>query len=225
MNIEIARRRYKEVLRVDVITNTQGDFLATHVPFKKLYVTRHADLVPADYNYPLSETEVYDRLITPRDDDQFVLVKGDSGTGKSHLIRWFQAMLMANKPDSEAVLFVRRNDNTLKGTIKQLLEMDEVKNLPDSQMYKKPVNAGASVPEDELKANIFYYYVSKIESDDGKGDNVKDLSEEERDRYFGKADRSHMIALFNNEANFSGFFRKAFGIVKSTTFPLIRFFV
>lgn len=200
MNIEIARRRYKEVLRVDVITNTQGDFLATHVPFKKLYVTRHADLVPADYNFPLSETEVYDRLITPRDDDQFVLVKGDSGTGKSHLIRWFQAMLMANKPDSEAVLFVRRNDNTLKGTIKQLLEMDEVKNLPDSQMYKKLVNAGASVPEDELKANIFYYYVSKIESDDGKGDNVKDLSEEERDRYFGKADRSHMIALFNNEA-------------------------
>ena len=199
MNIDIAKERYKEVLRVDVITNTQGDFLATHVPFKKLFVTRQADLTNNDKKHPLTEKEVYDKLITPRDDDQFVLVKGDSGAGKSHLIRWFQAMLMANKPDSEAVLFVRRNDNTLKGTIKQLLQMDEVKNLPDSQMYKKLVNAGASVPENELKANIFYYYVSKIESDDGKGDNVKDIKEEERIRFFGRGDRSHIIALFNNE--------------------------
>lgn len=200
MNIEIAKERYKEVLRVDVITNTQGDFLATHVPFKKLYVTKYAELTTEDYKKPLSEKEVYDLLVTPREDDQFVLVKGDSGTGKSHLIRWFQAMLMANKPDSEAVLFVRRNDNTLKGTIKQLLEMEEVKNLPDAQIYKKLVNAGAAVPEQELKSNIYYYYIAKIDSDDGKGDNIKQQNEEERERYFSRADRSHLSALFTNDA-------------------------
>ena len=125
MNIEIAKRRYKDVLRVDVITNTQSDFLATHVPAKKLYVTRYADLKSSDYKSPLTEEEVYEQVIAPKDDDQFILVKGESGTGKSHLIRWFDAMLEARKPETEAVLFVRRNDNTLKGTIRQLLQMEE----------------------------------------------------------------------------------------------------
>ena len=32
MNIEIARKRYMDVIRPDVMHNTQGDFLATHVP-------------------------------------------------------------------------------------------------------------------------------------------------------------------------------------------------
>ena len=30
-----------DVLRPDVMHNSQGDFLATHVPMKKLYVTEH----------------------------------------------------------------------------------------------------------------------------------------------------------------------------------------
>lgn len=199
MNIEIAKRRYKDVLRVDVITNTQSDFLATHVPAKKLYVTQHADLKSSDYKSPMTEEEVYDMLIAPKDDDQFILVKGESGTGKSHLIRWFDAMLEARKPESEAVLFVRRNDNTLKGTIRQLLQMDEVKTIANNQVYKKLVEAGANVPENELKANIYYHYIAKIETDDGKGDNVKDIGEDERKRYLGKADRGHLVNLMHND--------------------------
>ena len=41
MNIDIARKRYMDVIRPDVMHNSQGDFLATHVPMKKLYVTEH----------------------------------------------------------------------------------------------------------------------------------------------------------------------------------------
>ena len=200
MNIEIAKRRYKDVLRVDVITNTQSDFLATHVPAKKLYVTRYADLKSSDYKSPLTEEEVYEQVIAPKDDDQFILVKGESGTGKSHLIRWFDAMLEARKPETEAVLFVRRNDNTLKGTIRQLLQMEEVKSIADNQVYKRLLEAGANVSEDELKSNIYYYYIAKIETDDGKGDNVKEVSEDERKRYLGKADRSHLINLMKNDS-------------------------
>ena len=48
MNIEIAKQRYKSVFRPDVINNTKGDFLATHVPMKNLYVTSHADVTLQD---------------------------------------------------------------------------------------------------------------------------------------------------------------------------------
>ena len=54
MNIEVARVRYKNVFRPDVINNTQGDFLATHVPMKNLYVTDHADITPQDKKHPLN---------------------------------------------------------------------------------------------------------------------------------------------------------------------------
>ena len=41
MNIEVARQRYKEVFLPDVIDNSQGDFLAKHVPMKNLLLLDH----------------------------------------------------------------------------------------------------------------------------------------------------------------------------------------
>ena len=154
MNIEVAKVRYKNVFRPDVINNTQGDFLATHVPMKNLYVTDHAELTPQDRKHPLTEEEVFKQFFSPSDDDQFVLVKGVSGAGKSHLIRWFYTMLLLRKRDDEIVLPIRRAENTLKGTIKQLIEMPEVKNLPNKELYKKLVSASMTMPEIEVKNTI-----------------------------------------------------------------------
>ena len=92
MNIDIARKRYMDVLRPDVMHNSQGDFLATHVPMKKLYVTEHltdhAEIPEQDKKHPKNEEEIYAQFMEGKENDQFVLVIGDSGTGKSHLIRW-----------------------------------------------------------------------------------------------------------------------------------------
>lgn len=147
MNREIAMRRYRDVLRPDVINNSRGDFLATHVPMKNLYLTDHADLAEQDRKSSMTEEEIYELVLPLGEEDQFVLVKGPSGAGKSHLIRWFYTMLELRKPDSEIVLFIRRADNTLKGTIRQLIELPEVKELPDRELYKKLTSASTRVPE------------------------------------------------------------------------------
>ena len=191
MNKEIAENRYKTVLRMDVITNTQGDFLATHVPFKNLVITDHAELTRQEKQQTKTEEEAYLALIDPKDEDQFVLVKGSSGTGKSHLIRWFDAMIESRKPDNETVLFIKRNDNTLKGTIRQLLDMPEIQHIPNKEAYKRLLSAATTIPESELKATIYYNYLIKIESDDGKGD-IGDV------RRLSNVDRKHLIALMEN---------------------------
>lgn len=191
MNKEIAMRRYRDVLRPDVVNNSQGDFLATHVPMKNLYLTDHAELSDQDRKSPMTEEEVYELVLPLGEEDQFVLVKGASGAGKSHLIRWFYTMLELRKSDSEIVLFIRRADNTLKGTIRQLVELPEVRNLPNRELYKKLTSASTRIPEKELKNTIYYNFITLIESDDGTAGNGEE-------RMISNVDRKHLITLLQN---------------------------
>ncbi len=196
MNIEIARKRYMDVIRPDVMHNSLGDFLATHVPMKKLYVTEHltdqAGVPELDKKSPKTEEEVYELFMGEKEEDQFVLVIGDSGAGKSHLIRWMNTMLEIRKPDNEVVLPIRRVDNTLKGTIKQLIELPEVRELPDKELYKKLASATTTVPEKELKETLYYQFVIQITNDDGKAGDA------DGDRKISNVDRKHLIALLQN---------------------------
>jgi len=191
MNIEVARQRYKEVFLPDVIDNSQGDFLAKHVPMKNLLLLDHDEPNENDKKHILSEDTIYEQVFSPKEDDQFVLVKGASGAGKSHLIRWFESMLQIHKQDNEIVLYIRRADNTLKGTIRQLVELEEIKNLPNHDLYKKLASASTTIPELELKNTIYYAFINLIESDDGRGGD----SEE---RIISNVDRKHLIALLQN---------------------------
>lgn len=196
MNIDIARKRYMDVIRPDVMHNSKGDFLATHVPMKKLYVTKHltdhAEVPEQDKKYPKTEEEVYEQFMGEKEEDQFVLVIGDSGAGKSHLIRWINSMLEIRKSENEIVLPIRRADNTLKGTIRQLIELPEVKELPNRELYKKLASAATTVPERELKETIYYQFIIQITNDDGKA------GDDEGERKLSNVDRKHLIALLQN---------------------------
>lgn len=196
MNIDIARKRYMDVIRPDVMHNSKGDFLATHVPMKKLYVTEHltdhAEVPEQDKKHPKTEEEIYEQFMEEKEEDQFVLVIGDSGAGKSHLIRWIDSVLEIRKSESEIVLPIRRADNTLKGTIRQLIELPEVRELPNRELYKKLASAAATVPERELKETIYYQFVIQITNDDGKA------GDEEGERKLSNVDRKHLIALLQN---------------------------
>ena len=194
MNKNIAVNRYKEVLKVDVIANTDADFLATHVPFTNIQVTERLtpdiEVYDEDKNKKYSEEELLNNIVYSDDNDHFNLVLGSSGSGKSHLIRWLKAMFETRRPDNEAILFVRRNDNTLKGTIKQLLEIPEIQNLPNKETYKKLASASVSVPEEELKTIIYSNYITKIKNDN---ETITDDNHKINNMY-----RKCLVALLNN---------------------------
>lgn len=40
MNSEIAKSRIGEVIRIDTVTSTQADFLATHVPVQNIHIRK-----------------------------------------------------------------------------------------------------------------------------------------------------------------------------------------
>lgn len=188
MNSEIAKQRLSEVVRIDTITSSYGDFMATHVPFKQIQVQKKYDSGSANIK-TYTEEQVYQKIVlNPKNQHQFVMVIGSSGAGKSHLIRWFDAKIEKQKPENEVVLFVRRSDNTLKGTIKQLLEKPEVASIHNKDLYDRLVNATSTISENKLKNAIYHQFVEEIEDD--SGENVD---------YISNADRKRIAPLLNNE--------------------------
>lgn len=196
MNSEIVKSRINEVLRPDTMTTSRADFLATHVPLKNIELYSKFD--PKDitktvkFEEAKSEEDVFKQFISsPGDKHQFVLVMGESGAGKSHLIRWFNERLENAEHEEEVILFVRRSDNTLKGTIRQLLDKPEIANIGNREIYKRLVEATAVVDESKLKGEILSKFI--LEVDPGDGDDIEDDSEDRIDLSYN--DRRKLVAF------------------------------
>lgn len=188
MNSEIAKERISYVARPDSITTSDADFLATHVAVKKLKVLDKFDIAPMG-GKAFSEEDIFKQLIVnPEDKHQFIAVYGQSGTGKSHLIRWFAARYEQNKPKDEVVLFIRRSDNTLKGTIRQLLEKPEVQGINNKEVYERLAKAAVSVEENKLKDLIYHNFIIEIDND-----------LDDHDIQLGNVKKRKIVAFLNNE--------------------------
>lgn len=188
MNLSIAKERLSAVVKPDSITASQGDFLVTHVAIKKLVLLNKFEFAPSSKKYT-SENEIYKQLIlNPENKHQFIVVYGQSGTGKSHLIRWFEAKYKADRPEDEVVLFIRRSDNTLKGTIRQLLQKPEVQGISDKEMIKRLSNASVAVPEDKLKDMIYHNFIIEINNDN-----------DEQEITINNIKRKRLVAFLTNE--------------------------
>ncbi len=167
MNKQIALTRLKDVLNVDSINSTQADFLATHVPFRKIKVTN--DLSGTPTSEYISEDNVFNKYFNNSNmynEHQLIVVDGSSGSGKSHFIRWIEAKLSAIDLQNDVVLMIRRSDNTLKGTIKQFLNIEEVKNIKNKDIYERLVRANQNVSEQKFKYEIYHKFLVEIADDD-----------------------------------------------------------
>ena len=188
MDVTIARERLASVVKPDSITYSQGDFLATHVAVQRLRLVNKFDVAPSE-GREYSEEEVYRKFILNKENKhQFIAVYGQSGTGKSHLIRWFEAKYRHNKPAQEVVLFIRRSDNTLKGTIRQLLDMPEVQEIANKDAYDRLLKAAAYEDENKLKGRLYHEVLNEVEHD-----------EEDRSIHLKNIERKRLIAFLNNE--------------------------
>jgi len=185
MNSQIAKKRISDVIRVDTITSSRADFLATHVEVKNIQLTKSYD---GKTEKILSEQEALNQYVfNPNNQHQLILVVGLSGTGKSHLIRWFSTRLDSIHAENEVVLFIRRSDNSLKGTIKQLLDLEEVAQIPNKDIYDRLVRASSVIDEKKLKSTIYHQFIVEIEND-------------ENDEILSNNKKKRLAALLKNDA-------------------------
>ena len=188
MNINIAKKRYQDVFRVDSIAVNDWDFMATHIPFKQIiYRTTFKN---NEYQ-EISEEKIFHNLFLEEDKSdkhQFIVVDGSSGSGKSHFIRWIDAQLKVHELDNNnEILLIRRSDNTLKGTIRQLLELDTIKALKDNERYKRLIKANQTISESKFKDEILFKFVIELNDNDANDIELSSLK------------RKRLAALLKND--------------------------
>ncbi len=195
MNIDIAKLRINQVIQADTNANSEADFLATHIPFEGIKIKTGGSAV--DEFTQIAEEQLFERYIkAPGDTHQLIVIYGSSGSGKSHLIRWFASKFASFDHENETVLYIRRNDNSLKGTIRQLLELDEIKDIPNRDLYKKLSEAGQNIGTEELKNKIYFTFLSKIRSDE-------DTS------ILSRIEKTKLLALLSNQEFQDRFFHSS----------------
>lgn len=181
MNSQIAKKRIGDVIRVDTITNNQSDFMATHVEIKNIQLSK--SYAGRSEKILTEEDALNQYVLNPSNRHQLILVVGLNGTGKSHLIRWFSTKLFRLCPENEVILFIRRSDNSLRGTIKQLLELEEVAHIPNKEVYDRLVRASTIIDDKKLKDMIYQNFIVEILNDDKMMQQARD----EMNRYIYNA--------------------------------------
>ena len=137
MNSEVALKRRHDLLAVDAVNTSNNDFLMTHVPMNRIVPLKQFEIVPKTDRQIDEETVFSEFACNPENLHQLVVIYGESGTGKSHFIRWLKNRVEAQHADNEVIVFIRRENNTLNSTIQQLLQLPEVQELNDIERYKK----------------------------------------------------------------------------------------
>ncbi len=173
--------QYKSVMeryaiKTDDMATEDAYFMATHMPFSKLAVYEGGRTQSAPKMY--SEDEVFSRLVyNPNDEHRMIIVRGDNGTGKSHLIRFLKAKFENSpatvyNPATEQLIFLRRLNNSVRGVFSQLIEQDVIKDPAVCQKIKKFIDSSDSKDESAFLTDILYSYIAAV-SNDQTGDTYK----------------------------------------------------
>ncbi|AYB46272.1 hypothetical protein [Paenibacillus lautus] len=165
MTMEQWTRRIGEVIKVEAKDTGYADFLATHKEFANILVAGTRET--KDQAKSMKEDELFRLFMDQREQHQFYLVKGDNGTGKSHLIRWLKEKYMQSiSSDKESVLFISRAQSTLRGALEQIIQANLLQDETLTDNLKKLVNANEHLSSEGLKQRILHHFAIAVQQDD-----------------------------------------------------------
>lgn len=156
-------------IKTDDMATEDAYFMATHMPFSQLEVYRggRTSSAPTFKN----EKEVFESLVcNPDNEHRLIIVRGDNGAGKSHLIRYLKAKFESSSstiydPNTEQLIFLRRLNNSVRGVFSQLIEQGVIKDSNIEAKLRKFVTSSDSKDESAYKTEILYAYIAAVRSD------------------------------------------------------------
>ncbi|WP_020388783.1 protein DpdH [Kribbella catacumbae] len=139
--------------------------LATHAPLR---ITRRGAMGGHAETEIVDEQQVLNEFLTnePTNGVLVAPVLGESGTGKSHLVRWVEAKLDADAP-GRRIIYLRKTDTNLKHVVEQLLvgqkgpKFEEIRTKLDS--------LGSGITQETMEGRILDSLAEALEQHETSG--------------------------------------------------------
>jgi hypothetical protein len=165
--------RYSSVMeqyaiKTDVIASQDDYFMATHMPFSNLEVITGGN--ESGNTKLMTEEEVYQNLIyNPENIHRMIIVRGNNGAGKSHLVRWLRARYNNDSakynPENEKIIFLRRLNNTIRGAISQILEENIITDTDMIVKLQRFIASADAQDSDTFKTSIYHAFINLVAND------------------------------------------------------------
>lgn len=159
----------RDAIKTDDMATEDAYFMATHMPFDRLEVIMGGQTSAKPRL--MSEDDVFQQLIcNPDNRHRMIIVRGNNGTGKSHLIRYWKAKLERSPatvydPGTEQLVFLRRLNNSVRGAFSQLIEQNVIQDPVVKEKLRKFVASSDSKDEASFQNDILYSYIAAVKSD------------------------------------------------------------
>lgn len=156
-------------IKIDDMATEDAYFMATHMPFSQLevYEGGRTFLTPRIR----SEDQIFEELVcNPNNEHRLVIVRGDNGTGKTHLIRYLKAKFEHSPAavydrNREQLVFLRRLNNSVRGVFGQLLDQNVICDPDVEAKLRKFVASSEAKDEESFKTDILYAYIAAVSND------------------------------------------------------------
>jgi len=159
----IDKGRVSEVIRTDATVVNKTDFLATHTPFRKIHYGYGAVREIEDQNIRQADEETFftEEILARRDSHQFIMVRGNTGSGKSHFIRWLKERYESTVDSAtEEVMFIGRSQNTLQSALEQIINSGALKGSIATKDLGVLVEAKQHLSDRDLNKNIIIQFAA-----------------------------------------------------------------
>lgn len=132
----------------EAATPSDAVLLATHAPLR---ITRQAGDFVGEASTMMSESQVLDEFLNgpPNNGVRVATVLGESGAGKSHLIRWVNAKIP--KESGRHVIYLQKTETSLKDVVEALLIGQHDSELDDIRRRVSSLESGVTPEEMEHK--------------------------------------------------------------------------
>lgn len=158
-------------ISTDAVSPAPEVFFATHVPLR--IRRRHPDVTNAGDAERIDEEEVRRDFLTRKPVNGVLLmpVIGESGTGKSHLVRWVHERTESN--DRRAVVYVPKAKTSLRALIHILLERDDVDTPELRKLREKVDDYTADYDVETLQLQLILKMADVVASADDGGNKYR----------------------------------------------------
>ena len=118
----------------------------------------------------VNEQQVLDEFLTSEPTNGVLVapVLGESGTGKSHLVRWVDAKIAAPNAAKRHVIYLKKTDTSLKNVVEQLL--GRTRQGPEFDDIRTKVGSlGSGVTLETMEARILDALAEAVEHHEATG--------------------------------------------------------